>query len=394
MGDLVSGVEGLAGDVGGSVTGLLGGGKNGAHTVAQSANLIQPVTETQVNQGLNTATQGLTTEQQLINALSNQGGVQNQSNVFNQDQGLVNQYSDLASGLGPNPAQAQLAQSTGNNIAAQNALMAGQRGVGSNAGLLARQAAMQGANIQQQAVGQGATLQAQQELSALGAKQGALNNLGSLATNQVGQQIGATNALNSTAQTNQNSLLNALGNYNSAQVGNVDTQNKANASIANNNANNTSDFIGGALNGLGASGILGSNASAGLALLAEGGEVDQAKSILAQALAKKKMPDHMRGMAEIYHPNVLKMCDGGMAKMAEGAVVPGSPKVPGKNTVKNDVVPAMLTPKEIVLPLSVTQAKNPGEAAKSFVEHIKGKDSNGDFKQALREHVSKRKSKK
>lgn len=47
---------------------------------------------------------------------------------------------------------------------------------------------------------------------------------------------------------------------------------------------------------------------------------------------------------------------------AHGGTVPGLPKVPGNNPV-NDTVPIMATPKEEVLPLSVTQSKAPSMAA-------------------------------
>jgi len=55
---------------------------------------------------------------------------------------------------------------------------------------------------------------------------------------------------------------------------------------------------------------------------------------------------------------------------SRGAFVPGKAKVSG-DSQKNDTVPAMLSPGEVVLPRSVVNAKDPGKAAKDFVEHIK-----------------------
>jgi hypothetical protein len=78
-----------------------------------------------------------------------------------------------------------LSQATGANTANQAALMAGQRGSGANAGLMARQAAQQGAANQQNSAGQAATMQANQSLNAL-------NSMGSLATSQANQQANAT----------------------------------------------------------------------------------------------------------------------------------------------------------------------------------------------------------
>lgn len=371
-----------------SIGDLFGGAPNNAGTVAQAAPLIQPVTQQQVNNGTNTATSGINSTQDLIAALSAQGGINNQSNVYGQQQALANQYGQIASGVGPNPAQAALEQATGVNVANQAALAASQRGSGANVGLIARQVGQNGANIQQQAAGQGATLQAQQQLAALGAEGQQQNNLANLATTQVGQQVGATNALNTAAEQNQSSLLNALQGYNTNQVASTASQNSANAGIANNNANNTANTEGGLFNGLGG--------AAALAFAAEGGEIQtdgtiDHRDLLQKVADQKNFPDHLKGMAQIYHPKVLKMAMGGMA---EGAVVPGNPEVPGKNTLKNDVVPAMLTPKEIVLPLSVTQSKNPGEAARIFVEEIKAKEAgSGDLKKAVREHIKNRKSK-
>ena len=79
-------------------------------------------------------------QQNLLQALQNQGALQNQSNVYNQLQ-------QVAQGQGPNPAQAMLNEATGTNVANQAALMVSARGAASNPGLIARQAAMQGANL-------------------------------------------------------------------------------------------------------------------------------------------------------------------------------------------------------------------------------------------------------
>ena len=52
-----------------------------------------------------------------------------------------------------------------------------------------------------------------------------------------------------------------------------------------------------------------------------------------------------------------------------GGVVPGSPQV-AHNSPANDTVPARLTPREVVLPLSVTQAKDPALAAYLFIKRM------------------------
>lgn len=61
---------------------------------------------------------------------------------------------------------------------------------------------------------------------------------------------------------------------------------------------------------------------------------------------------------------------GAMGMAAEGGMVPGYAPGGSVDSYKNDVVPAMLSPKEIILPRSITMAKNAPEKAKKFVEKI------------------------
>lgn len=204
---------------------------------AGSADLQIPITEANATSGLAQTNQALQQQQNFLQALQAQHGIQNQSNVFNQLQGVAN-------GTGPNPAQAQLAQATGANVANQAALMAGQRGSSSNAGLIARQAGQAGAGIQQNAVGQAATLQANQSLNAL-------NSLGSLANNQVANQAAATGAVTSAKSTQEQTLLNAIAQQNNARVGNQSSMNSANAAIQGANAQAQGNLLGGITGGIG-----------------------------------------------------------------------------------------------------------------------------------------------
>lgn len=198
----------------GGLSSMLGtaGGTNGSGVTIQT-----PVTTAQANTAYGNAQTGLTQQQQFLQALQSQNGIGNQSAVFNQLQGVAN-------GTGPNPAQAQLAQATGQNVANQSALMAGQRGSNANVGLMARQIGQQGAATQQQAVGQGATMQAGQSLNAL-------NSLGNLATQQVGQQASATTGYSQAAQQEQSNLLNSIAGQNSANAGIVQNSTKSQAGL-------------------------------------------------------------------------------------------------------------------------------------------------------------------
>ncbi len=172
----------------------------------------------------------------LNNQLSGAGGVNAQTGAISgmqhvlagqqglaaQQQNTANQYQNIANGTGPNPAQAALNQSTGQNVANQASLMAGQRGAGANVGLLARQAAQQGAATQQQAVGQAATMQANQQLAGL---QGLAGQQQAMGNTQ--QQMGTTNmgmGQLGSGLVNQNQAgIGAMGNLGTSTVGQQQT---------------------------------------------------------------------------------------------------------------------------------------------------------------------------
>ena len=217
--------------------GLNGGAGGSGFSAPAQANILNPTTVDQANTAYTNAQTALTGQQNFTNAVNAQNGVGNQANVYGQLQGIVN-------GTGPNPAQAQLAQATGANTANQAALMAGQRGSNANAGLLARQAAMQGAANQQNAIGQGASLQAQQSLNAL---QGA----GNIAGQQVGQAQAANQAANQAAQGEQQNILGGIANQNTANVNMQNGINTANAGLANTSMQGGQALVGGLMNSAG-----------------------------------------------------------------------------------------------------------------------------------------------
>lgn len=313
--------------------------------------------------------------QNLINALQAQGGLQNQSQVYNQLQ-------QIASGQGPNPAQAMLNQTTGQNVANQAALMAGQRGASSNVGLLARQAAQQGAQIQQQAAGQGATMQAQQGLNAIG-------QAGQMANTMAGQQIGTTTGL-------YNTLQNANSAYNNVQGG-----------LANTTLQGQQGLLGGVLGGVG--GALG-------LFRAEGGEIPESSSgyqgeskfgaflhNMSQNMGLPNSQSLQKGLTQlgegignlkknkipqpVQDPNLFQgpsnqtisemnpmASKGGNvgSKLKQGGHVPGKADISG-DSLKNDTVKAMLSPGEIVIPRSVVNSKDPIKGSAEFVRAILAK---------------------
>lgn len=186
------------------------------------------------------------------NALNGYG---QQQQLQGQQQGLANQYGQQAMGQGPNPAQAMLNQSTGQNVNAQAALMAGQRGSSQNVGMMARQIGNAGAQTQQQGIGQAATLQAQQSIAAQ-QQQAALFG-------QMGQQNIAEQ------QVNAGIFGTAAGANNAQNTGNIQNYSQMqgiNSTIAQNNANATNQTMGGLMSG---AGMLAS-------MLKDGGKVEDA----------------------------------------------------------------------------------------------------------------------
>jgi len=387
------------------VSGLLGGGKG------MSYQAVGP-SSAQLSQANNTVNNDITQQQSFVNALQGQNGLGNQSSVFGQQQALANQLQGVANGTGPNPAQAALNQATGQNIAAQSALMAGQRGAGANVGLEARQAAMQGANTQQQAAGQGATMQAQQQLAAMQALQGQQANMANLANTQVNQQQTGLTNLNQFGLQNQGNLYGLQQNANSA-----------NASIANTAAQGQQNLLGSITGALGSAAqmIPGGAIASGISNMfssptdynspaiqaqrgfADGGEVKMAQG--GQTPSPVSGPQsfaarHMLGTMPTMQPlkqmqpmSQMKMAEGGkvpalvskgeirihkndVKKVAEGKKspldgekIPGKPKYPG-NDYRNDVVPKTLNEGDIIIPNAILQSKNPQWQAHKFVADI------------------------
>ena len=237
----------------GSIGGMLGtaGGANGTGFAGpEQANIQSPVTPDQAAAAQQASLNAIQQQQNFLNQVQAQNGLGNQTSVYNQLQGIAN-------GTGPNPAQAQLAQATGANTANQAALMAGQRGANANVGLMARQAAQQGATNQQQAAGQAATLQANQSLNAL-------QGMGNMANTQAAQQAAATGAVTGANQTQQANLLNSIAGVNNALVGSQSSVNSANAAMTQAQMGQQSNMLGNIMNGGGSL----------MSMLADGGEVN------------------------------------------------------------------------------------------------------------------------
>lgn len=378
------------------ISNTLGFGDGGGNFNAEAAKTLQPVGGHEINAAYTDSERGLSQQLDFLKALRGQSGVANQSAIFDQQQALANQLQGLAGGTGPNPALQQLQNTTGQNVAQQAALMASQRGTSANAGLLARQAAMQGANIQQQAVGQGAALAAQQQLAGISALQQQQNLLGNMANTQVGQLGSGIQNYNQAAQGEQSNLLNAISNFNNSQVAMQSNMNSANAGVQGVVAGQQGTLLGGAAGGIGSAlglangGMIPSYAAGGsvsgprsfagkfftgisdsmnpatpaapspglnpLGKLITGGLITGAKSLFSSA-------------PQVPGQNVELLPNADMMAASKGAFVPGKAAVSG-DSLKNDKVPAVLSPGEIVIPRSIVNAANAPQKAADFVAKV------------------------
>lgn len=384
----------------------------------------------------------------LYNILGQQLG----SNVNNQQSALSNMLMQQSQGQGPNPALAQEQQTTQQNIAEGNSQIASQKGI--NPGLANKQILENTAAQNQTAAGQGAVLEAQQQLAAESALGSNLSNQGSLQNQSLATLGGLQNNQNS------NTINNSLG----AQG--------LTATAAGQNAGFGQQLTGGLIGGL----------SGGLVKMYEGGQIDSGH---VPGLHQIPVTEWLNALHDtgITHPDQIRMfAYGGMAggaglgvdystldsknfaspsaigsngpvvtqpanvtskapqaaswepnnsvyqggKAAGGAMAQGIGKLIGGgganatadaglggagpsgvggmaggmdavdslaaaapvlvaaqggqiggqasvagNSPDNDDVPALLSPKEIVLPRSVTMSKDPAGAAASFVDAIK-----------------------
>lgn len=298
-------------------------------------------------------------------------GIGNQNAVFQQQQDLANALQQQTQGGGPNPALQQLANTTGQNVSQQAALMAGQRGAGANVGLMARQAAGVGAGVQQQAVGQGALMRMQQQLAAQQQLQQQQQNMGNIANTQSAQQLQGISNLGNMTLNNQGQMLGAMAN---AQALNSQAQ--------QGQAQRQGQFIGGLGNAAGAAlGTLGGSGEmseweANGGHYAVGGQVSSGpQSSFAKHLLGLNAPQKSEGGLvdivvspgeKIVPPEQVNSAAKGMA---QGQTVPGKAKVSG-DSQKNDTVPMKVPPGTVVV--KRTMAKNSRDSA-TFVRNVLAK---------------------
>jgi|SRR5579859_6132284 len=344
-------------------------GLNSNQVAPQLAQTQSPISSAQAQLATTGAGNELQYQQNLANALAGQNGLANQSNTFAQQQALANQLQSESQGQGPNPALAQLNQTTAANTQNQAALMAGQRGASQNAGLIARQAAQQGAANQQNAIGQAATLRANQQLAAQQQLAGQQQAMQGVAANQIGNQINQQNTTANAFQNQQNALLGQINAQNQAAIAN-----QQQASGAQNTQNQQGmNLLGSVASGAGS-----------LLSLAEGGQVSDKQPSVVDYFKKIKMAKGGQVPAlvspgEAYlPPSKVKEAMKGRDALSVAERIPGKPKYPGNNYA-NDTVKKTLKSGGIVIPNSIMQSDNPKANANKFIaailakQHLKSK---------------------
>lgn len=342
----------------GAVTGVLGlgGGQSGTGVSGpQNASLMPGVSSGQINASLTNANLGLQQQENLLAALQGQNGLGNQSQVYNQLQGVAN-------GTGPNPAQAQYQKNIQDLAKQQSGAISSVQGI--SPALAARMISQQGSAAMQNAAGQGGANLANQQL-------GAINAAGNMATTQAGQQIGQNNAYAASAQGEQNTLLGALGAQNQSSVANQSSINSANAGLAQGMMENTGKAIGGAFN---AAGKAAAGAEGGM--LTPSGFTGSPRSRIGQMLSKTPRMAEGGKVAALVSPGEGWIPPGKVGEVAKGKnpmVVmdrfPGKPKVPG-NSYANDTLPRKLDVGGIVIPNEIMQSKDPAKGARDMVAGI------------------------
>lgn len=243
-------------------------------------------------------------------------------------QALGTQLGQMAQGQGPSAAQAMLEQQRGQLSSSLASLLASQRGASQNVGLVGRTAARAGAEAGANLASQAATLRMQEQLQAISQAQ-------NLAAQRVEQQRLGTAQYGQAALQGQQQLLAAQAQQEAQRTAMAQQQEATRGQI-----------IGGLISGVGAA----TGALAGGGKEKGGGSMSPPVMVSEGGMIPENEPKDIISLLLESQPS----------GMAHGSKVPGKAKVDG-DSEKNDTVPALLSPGEIVVPRSA--AKDPDKAA-------------------------------
>lgn len=317
--------------------------------------------------------------------------------VAGQQQSLADMLAARARGEGPSIAEMQLQQTLeANRRAAAGALSAAGRSM--NPALAQRLLLQQQSTLGQQAAGQGALLRAQEQLGAQqalgaqlaamrGSEQAAFSSAGQLGLGE--QKLGVEVQEAQRAREMEIALANQRAEQERQRLRQAQEQSITGEAQQNREAIGDVLKTGGKIAGTAIGGPLGKAMVAGLA---QGGKVKppkmpKAKIIAAHAAAKKGMPSFREQYGErgeeIAYATMMKRAK--QNKLSEGDLA----KLDNK---KNDVIPAMLSEGEAVIPRSIMMSPNPAAGASSFVEAlIQNKNKKTAKMDALRVALGKKK---
>src|SRR5690242_21257848 len=97
----------------------------------------------------------------------------------------------------------------------------------------------------------------------------------------------------------------------------------------------------------------------------------------AQAAARRQVRNVNQELINNAEKTTLSTVGGiAQAFMSDGGKVPGEPLVFGDDEI-NDTVPAWLSPKEIVIPVSIATSPNAPELAADFVRALQEREARG-----------------
>ena len=326
-------------------------------------------------------------------AQAQQGAAQQAAMEPYGESSYIKYVGDMARGQGgPSAAQIQASQNLAQAIAQSRGMAAAQRGI--NPALAARQAAMGQAGLAQQGATEAAKLRAAEQLGALGAWGEQVSGKRAAAAQLESARISGQMAKDIEASRGQRSMFGGLlggvagafigGPAGAAAGASIGSQMAYGGEIPESQMNlkPTHDNQGCYACG----GPVRHMAAGGMPMLEAGGSTVRpplpppskmpAYGAALSSVGKALQKDYGSSDPNAIIQSTLGYGYGGAVNMTGGGKVPGQAQYAG-DTLANDTVPAMLSPKEIVIPRSIALADDAGDKAKAFVEAIRSKYSEG-----------------
>lgn len=310
---------------------------------------------------------------QMENTQSQQG------QIFQQQSDLAKALQDQVAGKGPNPAQTQYKQNVQNNIANAQGLIASQRGL--NPALAAKMGTNLASAANQQAGAQSSILQQQQQLGASRELAGLYGQMqaGNVGMQNIYAQGAAQNA--KTAQDVTGGIIGGMASGAAAMAHGGMVPNYAEGgTVFDSNMGGPSSAAAQYLSGItsysapqsinpyaqGESGLRsGLSSASGGGMKAMLNKFSSSGPAAGDSLAASENV----GAADLAPAAAMAAHGGQIEMLKQGGHVPGKAHVRG-DSLKNDTVPAMLSPGEIVIPRTIATSEDAPEKAAKFVAAV------------------------